>query len=80
MVAAYIITRMVIVITDKEKTGIVSTILAGITIMVSLYCIYVIISSGVKLLIYYATEDLIIKKKYIAPVKSSVSEAIKEIV
>jgi len=48
MVGAYIITRMVIVITDKEETGIVSTILAGITIMVSLYCIYVIISSGVE--------------------------------
>jgi len=49
MVGAYIITRMVIVITDKEETGIVSTILAGITIMVSLYCIYVIISSGVEI-------------------------------
>ena len=48
MVGACIITGMVIVITDKEKTGIVSTILAGITIMVSLYCIYVIISSGVE--------------------------------
>jgi len=49
MVGAYIITRMVIVITDKEETGVVSTILAGITILISLYCIYVILSSGMEI-------------------------------
>lgn len=49
MIGAYIITRMIIVLTDREETGIVSTIFAGITILVSLYCIYTVFSSGAEI-------------------------------
>jgi len=46
MVGAYIITRMVAIIADKEETSILSTIFAAITILISLYCIYTVFSAG----------------------------------
>lgn len=49
MVGAYIITRMVSLIADKKETGIVTTIFAGITILVTIYCIYLLLTSGTDL-------------------------------
>jgi len=43
MVGAYIITRMVRLLIDKEDTGFVTTILSAITILVTLYCLYVLL-------------------------------------
>ncbi len=46
MIAAYVITRMLNLLIDREKISIVTTIFAAITILVSLYCIYVLLTSG----------------------------------
>ena len=47
MVGAYIITRMVRLLVDKEDTGIITTILAAATILISIYSIYVLVTSGI---------------------------------
>jgi len=46
MVGAYIITRMLNLLIDRENLSIVTTIFAAITILVSIYCIYVLLTSG----------------------------------
>jgi len=46
MIGAYIITRMVSLIFDKKDTGIVTTILAAGTILVTLYSLYILFSAG----------------------------------
>ena len=47
MIAAYIITKMLSLLIDKKDTGIIVTILAAITISVTVYCIYVLLTSGI---------------------------------
>ncbi len=46
MVGMYIITRMFHIILDKEKVSLVTTILAGLTILVAAFCIYTILQAG----------------------------------
>lgn len=53
MVGFYIITRMLNLLIDKKATSIITTIFAGITILVSIYCIYVLLTSG------FDTSDLL---------------------
>jgi len=53
MIAAYIITRMLNLLIDREKISIVTTIFAAITILVSIYCIYVLLTTG------FDTSDLL---------------------
>lgn len=47
MIGAYITTRMVSLIFDKKDTGIVTTILAAGTILVTLYSLYTVFSVGI---------------------------------
>lgn len=47
MIGAYIITRMIIVLTDTKKTGLLVMIFAVLTILISIYCIYTLFASGV---------------------------------
>lgn len=49
MLGAYIVTRMVSLIADKKDTGVITTILAGITLLVTLYCFYILFTAGAEL-------------------------------
>jgi len=46
MIGIYIITHMLHLLIDKEKISTITTILAALTILVTLYCVYGIVKAG----------------------------------
>lgn len=46
MIGAYIITRMINLILDSEELSIVTTIPSSITILITIFCIYIVLSAG----------------------------------